>query len=226
MIFGWFFLHAESTAAPAPAPEATPSRRGAVLCLGTFIALLIGLPWLASLTDDPALDLVDRFYRAGALVFGGGHVVLPLLHNELVPSGLMTESTFLAGYGAAQAVPGPLFTFAAYLGTAATTPLQGWAGGLLALVAIFAPGLLLVGGALPFWLQLRSWGPAQKVLRGANAGVVGILLAALYDPVSREAIHSPYDFAWAVVAFALLQFLKWPAWAVVLLSALAAQLIF
>jgi chromate transporter len=161
----------------------------------------------------------DSFYRAGSLVFGGGHVVLPLLQAEVVPPGWVTNEQFIAGYGAAQAVPGPLFTFAAYLGAVMRQPPNGWLGGAWALAAVFLPSYLLVVGTLPFWELLR-WRPSfQAALRGVNAAVVGLLLAALYDPVWTSAITGPADFGLALVAFGLLMFWRLPSWLVVLITA-------
>ncbi|MBJ3785156.1 chromate efflux transporter [Devosia sediminis] len=188
-----------------------------------FAVLLVGLPLLAGLGQGFAL--FDGFYRAGALVFGGGHVVLPLLEAETVARGWVTEDQFLAGYGATQAVPGPLFTFAAYLGTIAGSPPMGLMGAAIALVAIFLPGLLLMAGALPFWNQLRHWPQAQAAMRGANAAVVGILGAALYDPVFVTAVLTPLDFALALAGFVALVSWKCPPWVVVLaLGAIGAVL--
>ncbi len=166
--------------------------------------------------------MFDSFYRAGSLVFGGGHVVLPLLYAEVVPPGWVSAERFVAGYGAAQAVPGPLFTFAAYLGAVMQVPPTGWQGGALALGAIFLPSFLLVVGALPFWDTLRARRDFQGAVRGVNAAVVGLLLAALYTPVWTSAIHGPRDLGLALAAFALLAFWRAPAWLVVALSAGAA----
>jgi chromate transporter len=181
--------------------------RSAITAWVLFFGLLVLLPVAAGMTEDHRLALFDSFYRAGSLVFGGGHVVLPLLRNEVVPSGWITDDAFLAGYGAAQAVPGPLFTFAAYLGTAMTLPPNGIWGGMLCLVAIFLPALLTVG-ALPYWDALRRRASIQRALQGINASVVGILLAALYDPVWTSSVRSTGDFALALVAFTLLIFWK------------------
>ncbi|WP_449369451.1 chromate efflux transporter [Thiomonas sp.] len=194
------------------------SRRAAVALLAIFGLLLIGLPALAAALHQPALALFSGFYQSGALVFGGGHVVLPLLQAQVVPAG-MDNSTFLAGYGAAQAVPGPLFTFAAFLGAAAHNGPGGWLGAGVALVGIFLPGFLLVTGALPLWAGLRRHPAMRSALMGINAAVVGLLLAAFYDPVWTAAIHTPRDFALAVAALLLLQVWKVPPWAVVLLGA-------
>ena len=158
------------------------------------------------MTADHTVALFDSFYRAGSLVFGGGHVALPLLRNTVVPSGRITDDAFLAGYGAAQAVPGPLFTFAAYLGTTMNLPPNGIAGGLLCLVAIFLPAFLLTVGALPYWEALRRRTSIRRALQGINASVVGILLAALYDPVWTSSMRSTGDFALALIAFSLLTF--------------------
>lgn len=200
------------------AHEALPigiSRRAGGLWLILFFAFLLGLPLLAGILAWPALRLIDIFYRAGSLVFGGGHVVLPLLQAEVVPSGLVSGDAFLAGYGAAQAVPGPLFTFAAFLGASMPAGMGGWHGGLLCLLAIFAPSFLLVAGALPFWERLRGSAVAQSALAGVNAAVVGLLLAALYNPVWTGAIHRPLDFGLALLAFVALVFWKLPPWLVV-----------
>lgn len=176
---------------------------GAVLVI--FFVLLIFLPAIASVSGNKNIAIFDSFYRAGSLVFGGGHVVLPLLHSEVVPGGLVSDDAFLAGHGLAQAVPGPLFTFEAYLGTVIYRGSTAWLGGLLCLVAIFLPGLLLISGVLPFWSRLRSKTWAQAALRGANAAVVGVLLAALYNPVWLTSVGSARDAALALIAFGLLQ---------------------
>jgi chromate transporter len=197
----------------------------ALVCLGLFFALLAGLPLLAAAVPSQALAQFDSFYRSGSLVFGGGHVVLPLLQAEVVPRGWVTNDDFLAGYGAAQAVPGPLFTFSAYLGAVMKTQPSGWFGAALCLVAVFLPSFLLVFGALPFWAALRGEPRAQAALRGVNAAVVGLLLAALYRPVWTSAIMAPVDFALAIAAFLVLAFWKWPPWLVVVLAALAGGLI-
>jgi chromate transporter len=195
-------------------------RRTAALCLAVFAALLVLLPLLASTSGDALLRLVDGFYRAGALVFGGGHVVLPLLQAEVVGPGLVEREAFLAGYGAAQAVPGPLFTFAAYLGAVMQTPPSGVPGASLALLAIFLPSALLVVGALPFWAGLREAPLARRALMGVNAAVVGLLAAALYDPVFSEGITSALAMAVAAAAFVALAAWQVPAWAVVLAAGL------
>src|SRR5205823_1076852 len=190
-----------------------------------FVVLLVGLPLLAAAVPAQPIKLFDSFYRSGALVFGGGHVVLPLLQAEVVPPGWVSNDAFLAGYGAAQAVPGPLFTFAAYLGTVMGPAPNGWAGGLLCLVAIFLPSFLLLVGALPFWDALRRRPAVQSALRGVNAAVVGLLLAALYTPVWTSAIHAPRDFALGIAAFLLLALWAVPPWLVVIFGAIAATLV-
>lgn len=190
-----------------------------VAALAVFALLLAGLPALASAMNNLGIDIFDSFYRAGALVFGGGHVVLPLLEQATVPTGMVDHDTFLAGYGAAQAVPGPLFTFASFLGAAANG-MPWWLGAIIATAAIFLPAALLVVGVLPFWEQLRAHPQAASVLAGANAAVVGILAAALYDPVSTAGIIGPATLGVAAAAFIALHMWKVPPWAVVILAAL------
>lgn len=192
------------------------SRRAGVMWLALFLLLLVALPLLAERVTDQSLAMVDAFYRSGSLVFGGGHVVLPLLQAEVVPSGWVNNETFLAGYGAAQAVPGPLFTFAAFLGASMSVPPSDWAGAMICLLAIFAPAFLLVVGALPFWEHLRRSVRAKAALAGVNAAVVGLLLAALYQPVWTSAILKPQDFGLALVALMALMVWKLPAWLVVI----------
>lgn len=201
------------------------SRKSGSVWLALFVVLLLGLPLLAQAFPDGPLARIDAFYRAGSLVFGGGHVVLPLLRAEVVPSGWLADETFLAGYGAAQAVPGPLFTFAAFLGAAMQPSPNGWLGGLLCLLAIFVPAFLLVVGALPFWAQVRRNGRTQAALAGVNAAVVGLLLAALYQPVWTSAIRQPADFALALMALVALVFWRLPPWLVVAGSAAAGWLL-
>jgi chromate transporter len=242
------------SAASAPQPEAStegpsavprcvqPSARAGVLALALFALLLVVLPWLAAEFPGPALAMSEAFYRAGSLVFGGGHVVLPLLQGEVVSRGWVSNDTFLAGYGAAQALPGPLFSFAAFLGASAQTGavpagawagwigIEGWSsawgglggslsgllGGLLGLVAIFSPAFLLVVGAMPFWESLRSQARAQAALASIHAAVVGVLLAAWVHPVCTSSIDRPQHLAWAGVGFAALMWARWPPWLVVL----------
>lgn len=216
ILAGAFSLNDEPSA-PTLSPTANRNRTVGAAALAAFAALLVVLPVIAHSTGA---RIFESFYRSGALVFGGGHVVLPLLEQATVPTGTVDHDTFLAGYGAAQAVPGPLFTFASYLGASA----QGinWlAGAAIATVAIFLPAALLVVGVMPFWDQLRAHPRAGRALAGANAAVVGILAAALYDPVFTAGIQGPETMAVAAAAFVALQRFKVPAWAVVVLSALA-----
>ena len=193
------------------------SGRIATGALVAFFGLLVLLPLLAG--QSQALAVIDSFYRAGALVFGGGHVVLPLLQAEVVQPGWVTEDAFLAGYGAAQAVPGPLFTFAAYLGAVLGPEPNGMAGATLALLAVFLPGFLLLVGVLPFWDRFRAMAPAQSMMQGANAAVVGILGGALYSPVFTSAISDLRDFTLALACFVLLMAWKVPPWVVVIVAA-------
>ena len=197
---------------PLPIPV---GRRAGMAWLALFVALLLGLPWAATVFPHATLAVADAFYRAGSLVFGGGHVVLPLLQAELVPTGWVDQDTFLAGYGAAQAVPGPLFTFAAFLGASLQMGPQGVWGALVCLLAIFAPSFLLVAGALPFSEGLRAHPRMQAALAGVNAAVVGLLVAALYQPVWTSAIHTQQDFALALLAGVALMAWKLPPWLVV-----------
>ncbi len=215
---GVFLFKATSAADQSQLPVQVSARTGGAL-LTIFLLLLLGLPLLAASLSLPTLDLFDLFYRAGSLVFGGGHVVLPLLEAETVLPGHVSEDTFLAGYGAAQAVPGPLFTFAAYLGTSMQL-LPGWLGGLTALIAIFTPSFLLVAGILPFWSRLSRNRQVRSALTGINAAVVGLLLAALYDPIWTSSVRSGVDFALVLLAFAALQVWKLPVWLLVPLFAL------
>lgn len=219
---GWLLLRDEagSPRAPVRAGAGTAVHR-TVICLALFLILLAGLPVARQFTDHPWLALVDGFYRSGALVFGGGHVVLPLLQAEVEPAGWVTGDQFIAGYGAAQAVPGPLFTFSAYLGTVMAGPAGGWRGGAVALGAIYLPSFLLLIGILPLWDRLRSAGRFRAAVAGVNAAVVGLLLAALYDPVWITAIHAPGDLALALAAFGMLAWWKLPPWLVVLVGAAA-----
>ncbi len=198
-----------------PLPQRVGRRAGA-LWLALFLVGLLGLPLLAMFLSSPAWQMADAFYRAGALVFGGGHVVLPLLQAELVPTGWVDNDVFLAGYGATQVVPGPLFTFAAFLGASSLQGPTGVWGGALALVAVFLPSFLLVAGALPFWEVLRSQRLARAALAGVNAAVVGLLLAALYNPVWTSAIVGVHEFILALLAWVALMFWRLPPWLVVL----------
>lgn len=223
-LIGWRFV------VPAAKPAAPPlvfaiSRRTALAAWLLFGALLLGLPLLAGIYSDPGLALFDKFFRTGSLVFGGGHVVLPLLRGELVPGGWVSDAVFLAGYGATQAAPGPLFTFAAFLGAANTSALSGVSGAALALAAIFLPSFLLLTGTLPFWNSLRQRQGAQAALAGVNAAVVGLLIAALYTPVWTASIKGNADFALALAAFGLLTAGKVAPLYVVIFGALGGWLL-
>ncbi len=209
---------------PAALPLRVSRTTGAALLM-VFAALLIGLPILASVSASQAVHELDAFYRAGALVFGGGHVVLPLLQAAVVPPGWVSDETFLAGYGAAQAMPGPLFTFAAYLGAVMGPAPNGWLGAGICLLGIFLPSFFLVIGAMPFWEDLRRGATAQAALAGVNAAVVGLLLAALYRPVWTTGITGAADFALLCAAFLMLFMWQTPPWLVVTLSALAGAAI-
>ena len=191
------------------------------VCLVLFFILLFALPALRELTGSYWVAVVDSFYRAGSLVFGGGHVVLPLLEQELVPMGWISAEEFLAGYGATQAVPGPLFTFAAYLGTV----MNGWIGGLIATAAIFLPAFLLILGALPFWDLLRNNDKVKGAVMGVNAAVIGILISALYTPIWTSSILEPVHFALAAILFVMLVYFKLPPWVIVVTGALGGTLI-
>ena len=214
-----------SSSVPAATHLAVPvTRRAGALALTAFMTLLVGLPILARLLHTPSLAPLDAFYRSGALVFGGGHVVLPLLREAFVPQ-WVSDGSFLAGYGAAQAVPGPLFTFAAYLGAVAHSPMNGPAGAALGLLGIFLPGMLTLLGALPFWATLRRRIEAQAMMRGVNAAVVGLLAAALYDPVWTSSVRTRGDFAVAAVGFVLLTAWRAPPLLVVATGALGGVLL-
>ena len=225
---GWIFLRPCKTD-DLRQQQFRVNRAVAIVCLVALGAILVGAPVLQRAVGSAAisetLQVFDSFFRAGSLVFGGGHVVLPLLKELVVSPGWVTPSEFIAGYGATQAVPGPLFTFSAYLGSSLDVESgpKGWAGGLFALASIFLPSFLLVIGTVPFWDRLRGWNSFGGALRGINAAVVGLLLAALYDPVWTSAIHEAEDFAMALLALGLLAIWKWPPWLVVLLAALAGQ---
>lgn len=190
------------------------SKKLGLTSLGIFISSLILLPLLNRVLDNPLLNIFDIFFRVGSLVFGGGHVVLPMIEREVVPQGLLTANEFLAGYGMAQAVPGPLFTFSSYLGTM----MEGITGAIVATIGIFLPSFLLIVAALPFLNELRQRATFQGVLMGVNASVVGILLAAFYDPVINSSIFSTTDFALGVILFGLLNIWKVPAWLIVILG--------
>ena len=194
--------------------------RLALTVLLSFFILLFLLPILVNMSDNPFLSVIDSFYRAGSLVFGGGHVVLPLLQTEIVSAGFVSNEAFLAGYGAAQAMPGPLFTFAAYLGTVSGSYPNGLFGGLIALFAIYLPSFLLVIGVLPFWHELRKIIIFKKAIIGINAAVVGILIAAFISPVATNGILSSHDFIAAFVLFLLIHFSKAPIWTLVIIASI------
>lgn len=215
----WMFKAHDSS--DASSSKFLVSKKTGVICLTLFFTLLGMLPLLRELTGSYWVALFDSFYRSGALVFGGGHVVLPLLEQELVPAGWIGNESFLAGYGATQAVPGPLFTFAAYLGAV----MNGWQGGLFATVAIFLPAFLLIVGALPFWDVLRNHPKIKGAVMGVNAAVIGILLSALYNPIWTSSILRAEDFALAAILFSMLTFWKMPPWIVVLAGAVGGALL-
>lgn len=227
IVVGWLLGLALLAGSRAPSMTVEPApagRRFAIASLVLFGTLLLGLPPVRAATSDQGVALIDSFYHAGSLVFGGDHVVLPPLHESVVPSGWVTEDRFLAGYAAAQAVHGPLFTFAAYLGAVMGPQPNGVAGAVIAVVAILLPSFLLIWAALPFWHQLRRSVGVSRALAGTNASVVGILLAALYTPIGTSAIARPADAVLALGALALLALTKTPPWVVVLLSALGGKL--
>jgi len=221
-LFGWiFFAEKAGSGESAPAESGLHAGWFAWSNIALYFLFLAGLPLLSTVFREHWLQLADAFYRSGALVFGGGHVVLPLLESQTVSRGWLDQNTFMAGYGAAQAMPGPLFTFSAYLGTVIG---HSWFAGLWCLFWIFLPSFLLILGTLPFWRRLRQNASAQAALRGANAAVVGILLAALYNPVWTTAVDSSVALIIALAAFAFLQFWRWPPWLLVLLSGVAGFL--
>lgn len=215
--FGWGFLQPPTDRAPHTPLPMPISRGTAVVSLGLFLLLLAGLPLLAQLLDNQWLALAEGFFRSGTLVFGGGHVVLPLLEAATVTTGWVDRELFLAGYGAAQALPGPLVSFAAYLGAVIPTAVHPWLTGIFCLAMLYLPSFTLVLGALPFWEALRRAAGVQAALQGINAAVVGVLLAALYQPVWTSAILGPREFSLGLAAFGLLHFWKAPPWGVVLL---------
>ncbi|QJD82905.1 chromate transporter [Cohnella herbarum] len=210
------FLYRKSTVTDLSEIQVTIKRDIAVACLVVFFGLLFLLPAIRELTSSHWIVMFDSFYRAGSLVFGGGHVVLPLLEREVVTTGWISSEEFLSGYGVTQAVPGPLFTFAAYIGTI----MNGWLGAIVATVAIFLPAFLLVIGVLPFWDSLRRKPKVQGALLGINAAVVGILVAAFYNPIWTSSILAPADFALAAILFGMLAYWKTPSWVVVITGAL------
>lgn len=218
--FAGYLIYKEQVETDDAVMQFPVSHRFAAVCLSLFFGLLILLPVLREMTSSGWIAMFDSFYRSGSLVFGGGHVVLPLLEREFVPTGWLSEEAFLAGYGAAQAVPGPLFTFAAYLGAV----ISGWQGGLLATAAIFLPAFLLILGTLPFWDTLRRNPKVKGALMGVNAAVVGILISAFYHPIWTSSILAPIDFAFAAVLFSLLVYWKLPPWIIVAAGAAGGAL--
>ncbi|HHF7346427.1 TPA: chromate efflux transporter [Legionella feeleii] len=222
-LLGWWLL-TPPTQLPHRSLAVPINKKRGLVCLTLFFLLLFLLPVLALETKNYVTTLFAGFYRTGALVFGGGHVVLPLLQTLVVPSGWVTNNQFLAGYGIAQAVPGPLFAFAAYLGALSTQTPAGWVGATIALIAIFLPSFLLITGTLPFWEVLRNHFVIQRAMLGVNAAVVGLLLAAFYNPVWTSAIYNLADYFLAVVCFLLLLFCNIPSWAVVIFAAVVTGL--
>ena len=223
-IYGAYFIKPSSELPHEPYHKG--SRKIGILFLIAFVTLLVLLPLLRAILQRQEINLFDSFYRAGALVFGGGHVVLPFLQAEVVPSGWVTNDLFMAGYGVANAIPGPLFAFSAYLGAVSSTSPNGWMGAFICLIAAFLPSFLLVVGALPFWEKLRSLPKIRQSMIGVSAAVVGILLAALYNPVWTSAIFSPKDFALAAVGFMFLEYWKLPSWVVVLTTVIMSLIIY
>lgn len=223
-LIGWWYFPPANTS-PSLHIRVPISRRIGTVCWILFFGLLFVLPLLRQVISNQALAVFDSFYRAGALVFGGGHVVLPLLQAGVVAPGWITNEQFIAGYGAAQAVPGPLFAFSAYLGFVLKPEPNGLSGAALALVAIFLPGILMTAGSLPFWDLLRTRAGFQSAIRGINAAVVGLLLAAFYHPVWTSGIFKPLDFGLALLSFGLLAFWKLPPWLVVVLTAVGGEVI-
>ncbi|NBI28008.1 chromate efflux transporter [Chengkuizengella marina] len=221
---GLFFL-SKSGQSPSTNIHVPVHKSTAVISLVIFAGLLIVLPILTVIQPTFLLSLFDSFYRVGSLVFGGGHVVLPLLQSEVVNPGWVTNDQFIAGYGATQAVPGPLFTFSAYLGAVMDTNMNAILVALIAVIAIFLPSFLLVIGVIPFWNVIRQKQQFQSALMGINAAVVGILLAALYDPVWTSSVNNVYDFVLVIITFSLLMLWKLPPWIVVVVSAIGGSII-
>lgn len=217
-ILGYFLFSKEAESKLQPI-KVTITKTQGMISFFILIMLLVGLPILSQITTNTYVTIFDMFFRVGAIVFGGGHVVLPLMEQQVVPTGLLTSSEFLAGYGIANAVPGPLFTFSSYIGTM----ISGVMGGVIATIAMFLPSFLLVMAALPFLSELRNRPSFQGILAGVNASVVGILLAAFYDPVFTSGIQNGMDFALATILFALLSFWKKPAWMIVILGIILGE---
>ncbi|WP_454783385.1 chromate efflux transporter [Legionella sp. WA2022007384] len=223
-LFGLLFLSPKQSLPPSELTVNLSRRAGIIILLVFFIVLTL-LPWFSFYIANYPLQLFNAFYETGSLVFGGGHVVLPLLQAKVVPTGWVDNSIFLAGYGAAQALPGPLFSFAAYLGAVSANTPNGWLGAIMALVAIFLPSFLLIIGVLPLWENLRQHPSMQRAILGINAAVVGLLLTAFYQPVWSSAIFSLNDYLLAMTAFLLLQFWRVQAWVVVLFCAVVAEFV-
>ncbi len=226
-LVGWLIPSKEKGNAPKQRVLAPPlKRRTGILCLTLFFVLLVGLWFLTLISGSHLVAVSEAFYRSGALVFGGGHLILPLLEQTVVRPGWVDQSIFLAGYGAAQAVPGPLFSFAAFLGTAMNESPNGWIGGIFCLIVIYIPSILLVTGILPFWSRIRQNQMARRALRGTNAAVVGLLLAAFYTPVWTSSVASPAAVAFVLTGFVLLHVWRLPPWVLVILSGLGGWLFF
>lgn len=224
-IFGAYYFK-ESNELPHVPMKSGLKKKTGIIFLSIFLAILIFLPILRSVSHDQTIKLFDSFYRAGSLVFGGGHVVLPLIQSEVVPTGWVSNNLFMAGYGMAQAIPGPLFAFSAYIGAVSNFYPNGWLGGMICLFAAFLPSFLLIVGVIPFWEKLRSFPRIRQSMIGVNASVVGILLAALYHPVWTSAVFSAKDFALASVGVLLLERWKLTSWVVVFLTVLISFLIY
>lgn len=224
-VFGAFYFRLNKELPHAPVKTHLSKKWGSVF-LSLFFIILFSLPLLRTVHSSTIIQLIDSFYRAGALVFGGGHVVLPLLEAEVVANGQVSKDMFMAGYGLAQAVPGPLFTFSAYLGALISNSPHVIAGAAICLVSIFLPSFLLICGVLPFWEQVRAFPHLRKAMVGINASVVGILLAALYQPVWMSAIFSARDFALATIGFVMLEFWRLPSWLVVVTSVIVSLFIY
>ncbi|MEH7347355.1 chromate transporter [Gottfriedia acidiceleris] len=216
-----YFLYQDNDNSDKTTLTTNISKKFSVFCLVIFFILLAILPLINSLTSSKWIAIFDSFYRAGSMVFGGGHVVLPLLEREFVPTGWLNKETFLAGYGVTQAVPGPLFTFAAYLGTV----MMGWRGGLIATIAIFLPAFLLILGTLPFWSSMRRSSKLRRALLGVNAAVVGILISAFFNPIWISSVFSIFDFVIVAILFSLLVIMKLPPWVIVLVGAISGEIL-
>jgi len=223
-LFGLLFLRTDTVSSHS-ALHIPIARATAVSCICLFVVLLLGLPILSGFVHSHTIALIDSFYRTGSLVFGGGHVVLPLLQTAVVSPGWVSKDLFLAGYGTAQAVPGPLFTFSGYLGSVMQPAPSGWIGGTICLLSIYVPSFLLLMGILPFWEVLRKKGAIRCVLMGVNAAVVGLLLAAFYNPVWTSGILSANDFILGLLAFGLLSLWKTPPWVVVTIMVLGGAFV-